>query len=131
MYSIKNILPHTPNLTAFLQSDTVGKIRKVIISEDFLNHECNCNSTIKVKGTCDSGGEYRAYLLVYKMTCILYLSVYAGNTIKTLNKRMEQNFQDVAQTVHHNKNSYTFEAHLAQNFNQKRTQQQCHEIMRF
>ena len=99
-----------PNLTEFLQGDMVGNIRKGFRSKYFLNHECNCNSNTKVKGTCDYGGECRACFVVYKMTCILCLSVYVRNNINSPKKRIEQHFQDVAQTVHYDKNSDTFAA---------------------
>ena len=51
--------------------------------------------------------------------------------LKTPKKRTEQHLQDVAQTVHHDKNSGTFAAHFAQHFNQKPTPQKCREIMKF
>ena len=44
---------------------------------------------------------------------------------------MEQHFQDVAQKLQHNRNSDTFAAHFAQNFEQKTTPQQCREINKF
>ena len=112
-----------PNLTEFLQGDMVGNIRKGFRSKYFLNHECNCNSNTKVKGTCDYGGECRACFVVYKVTCIQCISFYVGITIKTLKKRLEKQFLDVSKIVHHNKNSYTFEAHLDQHFNKKLTPQ--------
>ena len=89
----------------------------------FLNRECNCNSTTKVKVTCEYKGECRACCAVYKVKCRLCLSVYLGNTQNALKKRMEQHFQDVAQKVHHDKNSDTFGAHFAQHFDQKLTSQ--------
>ena len=58
-----------PNLGEILQGDLVGKIRKVIGSKGFLNRECNCNYTTKVKGTCAYRGECRAHFVVYKVTC--------------------------------------------------------------
>ena len=37
----------------------------------FINSECNCNSTIKAKGTCYYIGECRQRCVVYKATCRL------------------------------------------------------------
>ena len=42
-----------------------------------------------------------------------------GKESKHPKKRMEQNIQDVAQKVQHDKNSYTFAAHFAQHLDQK------------
>ena len=39
-----------PNLGEVLQGDMIGKLRKGIGSKDFLDRECNCSSTTKVKG---------------------------------------------------------------------------------
>ena len=58
-----------PNLGEILQGDIVGKIRKRIGLKYFLNLECKCNSTIKVKGKCANGDECRAYCAVYKLAC--------------------------------------------------------------
>ena len=38
-----------PNLGELLQVDMIGKFRKGIGSKDFLDCECNCSSTTKVK----------------------------------------------------------------------------------
>ena len=38
-----------PNLGEVLQGDMIWKLRKGIGSKDFLDRECNCNSTKKVK----------------------------------------------------------------------------------
>ena len=46
-------------------------------------------------------------------------------------KRMEQHFQDVAQKVVNNKNLDSFAAHFAKHFTQKRSPQECREIMSF
>ena len=64
-----------PNLGEILQGDMVGKLRKLIELKDFLNRECNCNSTTKVKGTCAYEGEFIAFCVVYKVTCRLCISV--------------------------------------------------------
>ena len=57
-----------PNLGEILQYDLLGKIRKGIGSEYFLNCEFNCNYTTKVKGKCAYGGECRSCCVVYKVT---------------------------------------------------------------
>ena len=44
---------------------------------------------------------------------------------------MGKNFQDVAPKVQHDKNSDTFSAHFAENFDQEPTPQQYREIMKF
>ena len=77
-----------PNLGEILQGDIIVNIRKGIGLKAFLNCECICNSTTKVKVTCSYGGEFRSCCVVYKMTCRKYLSVYVGNTQNTLKKRM-------------------------------------------
>ena len=41
---------------------------------------------------------------------------------------MEQNFQDVSQKLQYNNNSGYFADHFVQNFTQKTSQQQCHNI---
>ena len=88
-----------PNLGEFLQGDIVGKLRKVIVLKYFLNFECNFSSTTKEKQTCAYKGECRACCVVYKVTCILRLSVYVVNTKNNLKKIMYQRFQEVAQTL--------------------------------
>ena len=82
------------------------------------------------KGTCAYGGERRACCVVYKVPLRLCISAYVGNTQNTPKKRRQQNFQDVAQKVQHDKNPDSFAAHFAQHFNQKPTPQQCLEIMK-
>ena len=69
-----------PNLSEVLQGDMIGKLRKGIGLKDFLDHECNCSSTTKVKYECAYEGDCRAYCIVYKVTCKKCLSVYVGNT---------------------------------------------------
>ena len=123
--------PRFPNLGEILQSDMVGKIRKGIVSKVFLNCDCKCKSTNKVKGTCACGGECRACCVVYKVVWRLCLIVYMVNTQNSLKNKMEEHFQEVAQRVHHDKNSDTFVAHYAQPFDQKPTPQQYREIMKF
>ena len=51
-------------------------------------------------------------------------------TLKYLQKKNGQHFQDIAQKVQHDKNSDTFAAHFATNFDQKPTPQQCRETMK-
>ena len=53
-----------------------------------------------------------------------------GKHSKHTKKGMEQHFQDVAQKLQYNKNSYTFAAHCYQNLYHKPTTQQCCEIMK-
>ena len=108
-----------PNLGKILQNDTVGKLRKVIVSKDFINRECNCSSITKVLGTCAYEGDCRICCVVYKVTCKLCFSVYVGNTQNNLKKLMEIFFQDVAPREQHDKNLNTFAAHFAQHFDQK------------
>ena len=112
------------------QYDKVGKLRERIGPKDFLDCECNCISTTKVRGECAYKGECRSCCLVYKITCKLFLSVYLVNKKNTL-KKIGIFFQDVAQKVQHYKHSDTFAAHFAQHFDQKPTQQHCREIMKF
>ena len=66
MVSSENVLPKQSNLGEILMCDLVGNTRKGICSKYFLNFECNCNSTPKVKGTCAYGGECRACCVVYR-----------------------------------------------------------------
>ena len=128
---VRMYYPRFHNLGEILQGDMVGKFRKGIRSKYFLNRECNCNSTTKVKVTCAYKGECRTCCLFYKVIYRLCLSVYVGNTQNNLKKIMKRHFQDVAQKVHHDKNSDTFGAHFAQHFDQKPTPQQFREIMKF
>ena len=65
----------------------IGKLRKGTGSKDFLDRECNCSSTTKVKGECAYKGDCRACCIVYKVTCKKCLSVYVGNNQNTLNCR--------------------------------------------
>ena len=109
----------------------IRKLRKGISSKDFLDRECNCISTTKVKDEFVYEGDCRACCIVYKVTCKKCLSVYVGNTQNTFKKRMEQIFQDIAQKVQHDKNSDTFADHFATHFDQKPTPQQCRETMKF
>ena len=109
----------------------VDKLRTGIVSRYFLNRECNCSSTTKVKVTCDYKGDYRARCVFYKVTCKKCLSVYVRNTQNTLKKIMEHNFLDMAQKVQQDKSSDTFAAHFAQHFDRKPTPQQCCERIKF
>ena len=102
----------SPNLGDILQVDLVGKIRKVIGLKYFLNHECNCDYTTKVNGTCAYAGECRSWGVVNKVMYKHYLSDYLVNTQNTLKKRMEQHFQDVAQKVQCDKKLDNFLAHF-------------------
>ena len=72
-----------PNLGEIPQGDMVGKLRKVIGSKHFLNRECICSSTTKVKVTFYYEGDCRLCCVAYKVTCKLFLSVYVGNTQNT------------------------------------------------
>ena len=60
-------------------------IRKGIRSKYFLNRECKCDSMTKEKGKCAYTVEYRAYCVVYKVTCRKFISVYVEK-IKTPSK---------------------------------------------
>ena len=75
-----------PNLGEILQGDLVGKLREGIVLKDFLNRECNCISTTKVKGECAYEGGCRACCIVYKVTCKKGLSLYVGKTQNTQKK---------------------------------------------
>ena len=68
-----------PNIAEILQDDTVGKFRKIIGLKYFLNRECNCNSTTKVKVTCAYIYEFRVCFVGYKFMRIQCILVYAGN----------------------------------------------------
>ena len=41
-----------PNIGEVLQGDMIGKLRKGIGMKYFLDRECDCSSTTKVKGEC-------------------------------------------------------------------------------
>ena len=58
-----------PNLGEILQGDLVGKLIEGIGSKDFLNRECHCSSTKKVKVESAYEGDCRAFCVVYKVTC--------------------------------------------------------------
>ena len=105
-----------PNLGESLQGDMVGKIRKGIVSKVFLNCDCKCKSTNKVKGTCACGGECRACCVVYKVIYRRFILVYAVNTQNNFKNIMKQHFQYVDQKVKYDENSYTFAAHFDQHF---------------
>ena len=54
--SLKESYHRFPNIGEILKGDMIGKLRKVSVSKDFLNRECNCISTTKVEGKCAYGG---------------------------------------------------------------------------
>ena len=92
-----------PYLREILQGDMVGKLRKGIRSKHFLNRECICSSTTKVKVTCYYGGDCRVCCVVYKVMCKIFLSMYVAKYSKHPPKRMEQHSEDAAQKVQHDK----------------------------
>ena len=108
-----------PNLGELLQGDLVSKIRCNLASKDFLDRECNCNTTTKVKSRCEYGGECSRCCVIYKVTCKWCGDFYVVNTQDNLKKRMEQHFQDVAQKVMNDKNSESLAAHFDNNFAKK------------
>ena len=79
----------------------VGDIIKGIGLYFYLNCECNCDSTTKVKITCVYRGECRACCVI--LIRRQYLLLFMGNTKNTLKKILEQHFQYVAQKAHHDK----------------------------
>ena len=95
---------------------------------DYLDRECNCNTTTKVKGRCAYGGACCGCCVIYKITCKCCGDFYIGNTQNT-QKIMEEHFQDVAQKVANNKNSDSSAAHFTKHFTQKPIPQECREIM--
>ena len=92
-----------PNIGGFLKGDIVGNISKGIGLKYISNHECNCNSTIKVKGTCAYRGESGACCVIYKVKCKQFISFYVGNTKNNLKKRTGRHLQYVTQKVYHDK----------------------------
>ena len=56
------------NLGELLQGDLVSKIRLNLASKDFLDRECNCNTSTKVKGKCAYGGKCQKCCVIYKVT---------------------------------------------------------------
>ena len=57
----------SPNLGELSQGDLVSKIRRDLASKDFLDRECNCNTTTKVNGRCVYGGECLICCVIYKV----------------------------------------------------------------
>ena len=96
-----------PNLGELLQRDLGSKIGRNLASNYFLDRECNCNTTNKVKGRWAYGGECRRCCVIYKLMCKWCRDFYVGNTQNTL-KIMKQHFQDVVQKFTNNKNSESF-----------------------
>ena len=75
-----------PNLGELLQGDLVSKTRRNLASKAFLDRECNCNTSTKVKGRCTYGGECQRCCVIYKVTCKCCGKFYVGNTQNTLKK---------------------------------------------
>ena len=75
-----------PKLGKLLQGKLASKLRKGPASKDFIDRECNCNSTKKVNGICEYRYECRICCVVYKVTCKCCGEFYIGDTQNTLNK---------------------------------------------
>ena len=75
-----------PNLGETPEGYLVSKIRRNLASKDFLDGECNCNTTAKVKGRCAYRGECRRCCVIYKVTWKCCGDFYVGNTQNTLKK---------------------------------------------
>ena len=73
-----------PKSGELLQGDLVSKIRRNLATKDFLDRECNCNTTTKVKSRCAYGGECRRCCVICKVTCKRCGEFYVGNTQNTL-----------------------------------------------
>jgi hypothetical protein len=57
------------NLREIFQGDLNRKLMDGIISWDFMDQPCNCNSASKIDGKCAYNGECRKMCVVYKATC--------------------------------------------------------------
>ena len=73
-----------PNLGELIQGDLVNNIRWNLASTNFLDRECNCNTTTKVKVRCVYGGECRKCYVIYKVMCKFCGEFYVGNNQNTL-----------------------------------------------
>jgi hypothetical protein len=109
------------NLRETFQGDLSKKLTDNIVSLDFKNLPCNCQSSSKGEnGLCIYEGACRKSIVVYKTTCLQTGKVYIGNTQQHLKKRMQQHFQDVRKLVLTEQRSDSFASHFADFFDPPR-----------
>lgn len=53
------------NLREVFQADLSRKIMKGVVSRDFMDPPCNCNSASKIDGKCACGGDCRKMCVAY------------------------------------------------------------------
>ena len=105
------------NLREIVQGDLVSKLKKGVVSMDFVDRPCNCyKSTKDSNGMCVYGGKCRRSTVVYKATCKVCNMCYIGNTQQYIKNRMDQHFSDTARLVNCGEKSDSFADHFAKHF---------------
>ena len=105
------------NLREIFQHDLSSKLTKGLQSKDFMDHDCNCQSSNKDENDlCIYKGKCRRSIVVYKATCLICSMPYIGNTQQQLKARMDQHFGDVVKLVNKGDKSDSFASHFAKHF---------------
>ena len=61
------------NLSEFLNKYLTAKIRRVILTYDLMDRECNCSHPYKVNGKCVYEVKYRKKCLIFKSCVTLFI----------------------------------------------------------
>ena len=104
------------NLHELLHGDLSRKVNKGVISKDFENKSCNCNTSSTSSGMCTYKGMCRQYCVVYKVMCKFCNAICIRNTQQSLKKKMEGHFLDVQKLITEGMILDSFTKHFAQHF---------------
>ena len=84
-----------------------------VISCDFMDLPCNCNSMMKINGQCAYNSNCRKMCVVYKVTCKKCENFYVGNMQQKMKNHQGQHLDDVKKLIMRGKHSDSSAAHFA------------------
>ena len=119
------------NLRERFRGDLTGKVQKGLISLDFAQGKCNCNSATKIDGKCPYGGECNKSIVVYQVTCKECDSDYIGSTQQSLKGRMSGHFADVSKWYKKGVRTDSFAKHFTRHFNENPTYREIRDLCSF